>query len=141
MSSKGVTDAVDPLAGSYWVEHLTAELERRAQELIDRIDAMGGMLEAIETGWAQQQIHEAAYRWQREVESNTRTVVGLNAFAQDEPTPAPPFRPDPATERARAEFLGRWRAERAAAPAESGANGSRRRPTESSAAPDGGPED
>ena len=116
-NESGVTDAVDPLAGSYWVEHLTAELERRAQELLDRVDAMGGMLEAIETGWAQQQIHEAAYRWQREVESGTRTVVGLNAFAQDEPVAAPPFRPDPAVERARAEFLGTWRAEREAAPA------------------------
>jgi methylmalonyl-CoA mutase N-terminal domain/subunit len=113
----GVTDAADPLGGSYWVEHLTAELERRALELIARIDAMGGMLTAIETGWVQQQIHEAAYRWQREVEVGDRVVVGVNTFAQQEPPPAPPFRPDPAVERARAEFLVRWRAEREAVPA------------------------
>ena len=112
----GATDAVDPLAGSYWVEHLTAELERRALELIARIDDMGGMLPAIEAGWVQQQIHEAAYRWQREVESGERVVVGVNAFAQDEVPAAPPFRPDAAVESARAEFLGRWRAEREAAP-------------------------
>jgi methylmalonyl-CoA mutase, N-terminal domain len=112
----GVTDAADPLAGSYWVEHLTAELERRAEELIARVDAMGGMLEAIGTGWVQQQIHEAAYRWQREVESSERVVVGVNTFAQEAPAIAPPFRPDAAVERARGEFLARWRAERDAAP-------------------------
>jgi methylmalonyl-CoA mutase N-terminal domain/subunit len=111
----GVTDAADPLAGSYWVEHLTAELERRAEELIARVDAMGGMLEAIGTGWVQQQIHEAAYRWQREVESGERVVVGVNTFAQEAPAVAPPFRPDAAVERARGEFLAHWRAERDAA--------------------------
>jgi methylmalonyl-CoA mutase N-terminal domain/subunit len=112
----GVTDAADPLAGSYWVEHLTDELERRASELIERVDAMGGMLPAIEAGWVQQQIHEAAYHWQREVEAGERVVVGVNKFGHDEPPPAPPFKPDPATERARAEFLAAWREQREAAP-------------------------
>ena len=112
----GVTDAADPLAGSYWVEHLTSELERLALELIERVDAFGGMLPAIEAGWIQQQIHEAAYRWQREVESGERVVVGVNRFAQDDPAAAPPFRPDATVERSRADFLGRWRAEREAAP-------------------------
>ena len=108
----GATDAADPLAGSYWVEHLTADLESRARRLIGEIDRMGGMLAAIAAGWVQQQIHEAAYRWQREVESGERVVVGVNRFTQDEPPAAPPFRPDPAVERERAAFLAAWRNER-----------------------------
>jgi methylmalonyl-CoA mutase N-terminal domain/subunit len=108
----GATDTADPLAGSYWVESMTAELEARARDLIDRIDGMGGMLAAIESGWVQQQIHEAAYRWQREVESGERIVVGVNRFATDEPAPAPPFKPDPAVERERATFLAEWRSQR-----------------------------
>jgi len=108
----GVTDAADPLAGSYFVEALTADLERAARDLIDRIDAMGGMLEAIATGWVQEQIHGAAYRWQREVESGERVIVGVNRFVEELPPPAPPFKPDPAVESERATMLGRWRSER-----------------------------
>jgi methylmalonyl-CoA mutase N-terminal domain/subunit len=108
----GVTDTADPLAGSYWVESMTAEMEARARELMARIDRMGGMLAAIESGWVAQQIHEAAYRWQREVESGERVVIGVNRFAQEGPPEAPPFRPDPAVERERAEFLARWRDQR-----------------------------
>jgi methylmalonyl-CoA mutase N-terminal domain/subunit len=111
----GATDAADPLAGSYWVEHLTAELERRARLLIAQIDEMGGMIAAIGAGWVQHQIHEAAYRWQREVESGERVVVGVNRFTRHEPPAAPPFRPDPAVERERAAFLAAWRHERDAA--------------------------
>ncbi len=116
-SESGAADAADPLAGSYWVERLTADLEARATELIGRIDAMGGMLPAIESGWVQQQIHEAAYRWQREVESGERVVVGVNRFTQDEAPAAPPFKPDAAVERDRAAFLARWRSQRDAAAA------------------------
>jgi hypothetical protein len=108
----GAADAADPLAGSYWVERLTADIEAGARALIERIDRSGGMLASIESGWVQQQIHEAAYRWQREVESGDRVVVGVNRFAQDDPPTAPPFRPDPAVERARAAYLASWRAER-----------------------------
>ncbi len=108
----GVTDAADPLAGSYLVESLTAELERRARALLKQIDAMGGMLAAIEAGWVQQQIHEAAYRWQREVESGARVVVGVNAYAEERPVAAPPFKPDPGVERERAQFLAAWRSQR-----------------------------
>jgi methylmalonyl-CoA mutase N-terminal domain/subunit len=108
----GVTDAADPLAGSYWVESLTAELERGARALLDEIERHGGMLEAIRDGWVQDQIHGAAYRWQREVEAGTRVVIGVNRHAESDPVPAPPFRPDPKVERARAAFLGRWRSER-----------------------------
>ena len=108
----GVTDAADPLAGSYWVESLTAELERGARALLDEIERHGGMLEAIRDGWVQDQIHGAAYRWQREVEAGTRVVIGVNRHAESDPVPALPFRPDPKVERARAAFLGRWRSER-----------------------------
>jgi methylmalonyl-CoA mutase, N-terminal domain len=112
----GVTDTVDPLAGSYFVESLTAELESRASALIEKIDAQGGMIESIATGWVQEEIHRAAYRWQREVESGERVVVGVNRFADDEPVPPPPFRHDPRVERKRSAFLARWRSERAASP-------------------------
>ena len=108
----GVTDAADPLAGSYWVEALTAELEAKARELMERVDAMGGMLAAIASGWVQAQIHEAAYRWQREVEAGERLIVGVNRFAEAEPAAAPPFKPDPRVERERATFLAAWRAQR-----------------------------
>ncbi len=108
----GATDAVDPLAGSYFVESLTTELESRARALIDHVDRMGGMLQAIASGWVQEQIHLAAYQWQRDVESGTRVVVGVNKFADDQPVPPPPFAHDPSVETARAEFLRDWRASR-----------------------------
>jgi len=111
----GVTDAADPLAGSYWVEALTAELERRARALLDQVDARGGMLAAIEQGWVQDQIHRAAYRWQREVESGERVIVGVNRYAEPGAASPPPFRPDPAVERERAAVLAAWREQRDAA--------------------------
>jgi methylmalonyl-CoA mutase N-terminal domain/subunit len=108
----GATDAVDPLAGSYFVEALTADLESRARVLIAHVDRLGGMLEAIASGWVQEQIHLAAYQWQRDVESGARVVVGVNRYADGEPVPAPPFRHDPNVETARAAFLAEWRAAR-----------------------------
>jgi len=108
----GATDAVDPLAGSYWVEAMTADLESRARALITRIDDMGGMLEAIAEGWVQEQIHLAAYQWQRDVEANERVVVGVNRFADGAPVPPPPFTHDPSVESDRAQFLADWRATR-----------------------------
>jgi len=111
----GVPDTADPLGGSYAIESLTASLEARARELLARIDAMGGMLEAIRRGWVQEQIHEAAYRWQREVESGERVVVGVNRFSESEPLASAPFRHDPAVEKERARFLADWRAQRPAA--------------------------
>jgi methylmalonyl-CoA mutase N-terminal domain/subunit len=113
----GATDTVDPLAGSYWVEAMTADLARRARALLATIDAQGGMLEAIASGWVQGQIHQAAYQWQRDVESGARVVVGVNRFADDTPVPAPPFHHDPSVEHDRARFLADWRASRPAAPA------------------------
>jgi methylmalonyl-CoA mutase N-terminal domain/subunit len=112
----GVPDTADPLAGSYVIEALTAEIEARARALLDRIDAQGGMLAAIGTGFVQQQIHEAAYAWHREVESGERVVVGVNAYVEDEPPAAPPFKPDPKIEKTRIRLLATWRRERPSAP-------------------------
>jgi methylmalonyl-CoA mutase N-terminal domain/subunit len=112
----GVPDTADPLAGSYAIESLTVSLESKALELLARIDGMGGMLEAIRRGWVQDQIHEAAYRWQREVESGERVVVGVNRFADADEVASAPFRHDPAVEHERSRFLAEWRSQRAAAP-------------------------
>jgi methylmalonyl-CoA mutase N-terminal domain/subunit len=112
----GVTDAVDPLAGSYFVESLTAELETRTRGLIDTIDRQGGMLAAIASGWVQQQIHLAAYQWQRDVESGDRVVVGVNRHSDAHPIPPPEFAHDPGLEGARVTLLRQWRASRAIAP-------------------------
>jgi methylmalonyl-CoA mutase, N-terminal domain len=101
----GVADTVDPLAGSYAVEQLTSEIERRALEYLERIDAMGGMLHAIEVGYVQREIQEAAYQYQRAVESGEAVVVGVNRFRADEETEVPTLRIDPSIERAQVERL------------------------------------
>jgi methylmalonyl-CoA mutase N-terminal domain/subunit len=108
----GVTDTADPLAGSYFVEALTAELAGRARELLARVDALGGMLPALESGWVQHQIHEAAYAWHRQVEAGERRVVGVNLHGDAAPLPAPPFQTDERVERERAAMLREWRAQR-----------------------------
>lgn len=79
----GVTDTVDPLAGSYFVETLTDEIETAAQAYIDKIDAMGGSVNAIENGYIQQEIANSAYQYQKEVESAERVIVGVNKFTQE----------------------------------------------------------
>ena len=101
----GVADTVDPLAGSYAVEHLTNEVERLALDYIQKIDAMGGMLRAIELGYVQREIQEAAYRYQRAVESEESVVVGVNRFRSEDETPVPTMRIDPSVERAQVERL------------------------------------
>jgi len=78
----GVTDTVDPIAGSYFVEHLTNELERQAQEYMDQIAKMGGSVAAIETGWMQAQIAEASWNYQREVDEHREIVVGVNDYRE-----------------------------------------------------------
>jgi methylmalonyl-CoA mutase, N-terminal domain len=82
----GVDRVVDPLGGSYYVEHLTDEMEKRAFEYIHRIDEMGGIIRAVEEGYPQKEIGESAYRYQREVEQGDRLIVGVNAF-KDNRTP------------------------------------------------------
>ncbi|HVF29461.1 MAG TPA: methylmalonyl-CoA mutase family protein [Pyrinomonadaceae bacterium] len=85
----GVGDTVDPMAGSYAVESLTNELEQKAVEYIEKIDAMGGMLRAIETGYVQREIQEAAYDYQRAVETEDAIVVGMNKFRSERDEPIP----------------------------------------------------
>ncbi len=87
----GVADTVDPLAGSYYVEALTDELERRAEALLNEVEAMGGAVVAIERGLMQKAIQEEAYRFQREVEAGRRIVVGVNAFTDETAPPPPPL--------------------------------------------------
>ncbi|HVF54947.1 MAG TPA: methylmalonyl-CoA mutase family protein [Pyrinomonadaceae bacterium] len=99
----GVADTVDPLAGSYAVEHLTDEIERRVLEYLEKIDAMGGMLRAIEQGYVQREIQEAAYVYQRAVETGDAVVVGVNRFQLEEQAGVPLHRVDPAVERAQIE--------------------------------------
>ncbi|MFO7950752.1 MAG: methylmalonyl-CoA mutase family protein [Candidatus Fermentibacteraceae bacterium] len=95
----GVTNTVDPLAGSYFVEELTDRVESDAMEYISRIDDMGGMVEAIEQGYPQRQIQDAAYRWQKEVEEGDRIVVGVNRYQVDERPPADLLKVNPEVER------------------------------------------
>jgi len=85
----GVDRAVDPLGGSYYVEYLTDEMEKRALEYIRRIDQMGGIIRAVEEGYPQKEIGESAYRFQREVEEGERLIVGVNAFQSDKDDPIP----------------------------------------------------
>ncbi len=81
----GVTDTVDPLAGSYYVESLTDRLEEQATDYIAEIDRMGGAVTALESGYQMREIHESAYRFQRRVEDRDRIVVGVNEYRTDEP--------------------------------------------------------
>jgi methylmalonyl-CoA mutase N-terminal domain/subunit len=92
---EGVVDTVDPLAGSYYVETLTNQLEQRAKEILDEIEAMGGAVAAIERGYMQRTIQEEAYRFQQEVEAGTRVIVGVNRFDDSEEHRTPIFRVNP----------------------------------------------
>ncbi|MCH7811541.1 MAG: methylmalonyl-CoA mutase, partial [Chloroflexi bacterium] len=107
----GVTDTIDPFAGSYYVEHLTDEIELKAQELLDRVEDMGGAVAAIESGYMQQEIQEAAVRQQREIEDGRRVIVGVNKFRSDE-APQTIFRVNTEAAQAQVERLRRLRAER-----------------------------
>jgi methylmalonyl-CoA mutase, N-terminal domain len=83
----GVTDTVDPLGGSWFVEALTDEVERRALEYIERIDAIGGAVEAIDSGWIKNEIEESAYRVAQNIESGVRPIIGVNKFTSTEEEP------------------------------------------------------
>ena len=109
----GAADSVDPMAGSFYVEALTDELERRATQELEAIEATGGAVEAIERGYMQRAIQEEAYAHQREVEAGTRVVVGVNRF-QDEGKPQALhlYRTDPEAENAQVRGLGLLRRER-----------------------------
>jgi methylmalonyl-CoA mutase N-terminal domain/subunit len=83
----GVAATADPVGGSYFVESLTGEIERRAEEYVDKIEGMGGAVAAIEAGWIQGEIHDAAFRIQQGVESGERVIVGVNRFAEETEEP------------------------------------------------------
>jgi methylmalonyl-CoA mutase N-terminal domain/subunit len=95
----GVVDSVDPLAGSYYVEYLTKEIEKKAEKYIEQIDAMGGAVAAIEKGFVQREITDSAYRHQKEVEARKRVVVGVNEFKTEEEVPIKILQIDPESEK------------------------------------------
>ncbi|MFX1475036.1 MAG: methylmalonyl-CoA mutase [Promethearchaeota archaeon] len=109
----GVTNTIDPFAGSYFIENLTCEIEKGVEAYLGRIDQLGGVLRAIETGYIQREIQESAYRYQKEIETDRRTVVGVNSFiAQEEDRSIDYLRVDPAVERAQKQKLKRLRSSR-----------------------------
>jgi len=99
----GVANTVDPAGGSYAIEKLTGEIESRAIEYIAKIDALGGMLRAIETGYVQGEIQKSAYDYQRAVERGEQIVVGVNQFVAEKETPIPTLQVHPELERAQIE--------------------------------------
>ena len=101
----GVANTVDPVGGSYAIEHLTDEIEAGARECIARIDALGGMLRAIEAGYVQREIQKAAYEYQQSVEQNRRVIVGVNRYRTEHQEPIPILRIDPAVEQEQIERL------------------------------------
>jgi len=108
----GVADTVDPVAGSYYIEKLTEQVESEAQAYIDRIDAMGGALAAIEQGFQAREIQESAYRMQREIEAQRRIVVGVNEYVEEEPPVSGLMRVDPVLEQRQRARLATLRTER-----------------------------
>ena len=90
----GVTDVVDPLGGSYYVEALTEQMIKGAQEYLDRIDAMGGVLAGIRNGFFMQEIAASAHKYHSDIERSEKTIVGVNAFQTEEETPIEIYRPD-----------------------------------------------
>ncbi|MBC7339839.1 MAG: methylmalonyl-CoA mutase family protein [Firmicutes bacterium] len=108
----GVASTIDPLAGSYCLESLTRRIEEEAEAYIRKIDDMGGSVRAIERGYIQKEIHEAAYRYQMEVERKERLVVGVNAFEEAEEPPTGLLEVDPAVAEQQRAALERLRAER-----------------------------
>ncbi|MCI4350970.1 MAG: methylmalonyl-CoA mutase family protein [Thermoplasmata archaeon] len=111
----GVAATVDPFGGSYYVEWLTDRMEEEAQKYFDRIDALGGVIPAIERGFFQREIQEASFRYQREVESSARKIVGVNAYTVDEPIKVPRLRIAESARVAQSKRLKALRAKRNAA--------------------------
>jgi methylmalonyl-CoA mutase N-terminal domain/subunit len=108
----GVANTIDPLGGSYHVEQLTNELERQAYEYFDRIEQLGGVIAAIKENFFQREIADASFRYQAEVESRQRVVVGVNRYTLDEEQPIPILKIDPALERKQVERVQALRARR-----------------------------
>jgi methylmalonyl-CoA mutase N-terminal domain/subunit len=105
----GVTDTADPLAGSYFVERLTDDLEAKAWEYIEKVDGLGGAVAAIEAGYMQDEIERAAFDWAKAVEDEAKVIVGVNRFVDDAPEPPDVFPIDPELERRQAQRLAELR--------------------------------
>jgi methylmalonyl-CoA mutase N-terminal domain/subunit len=116
----GATDTADPLGGAYFLESLTDDLEARARELIARVDELGGAVAAVEQGFVQREIEEAAFAYSQQVESAERVIVGVNRYEEHEPEAIELHRLDPEAERRQLERTARVRAERDAAAAAAG---------------------
>ncbi|HMK36724.1 MAG TPA: methylmalonyl-CoA mutase family protein [Desulfomonilaceae bacterium] len=108
----GAADTVDPLAGSYYVEALTSDIERRALEYIKKIDDMGGAVRAVECGFIEQEIQDSAYRFQKAVESGDQIIVGVNRFQTDWVTPSGLLKVDPSVRENQVDRLEKLRAQR-----------------------------
>ncbi|MBE3579644.1 MAG: methylmalonyl-CoA mutase family protein [Caldanaerobacter subterraneus] len=108
----GVADVVDPLGGSYYVEYLTDEIEKKAMEYIEKIDKMGGATAAIESGYMQREIQNSAYNYQKEIESKEKIVVGVNMFQIEEEPPKNLLKVDPKVEELQKQKLKKLRKER-----------------------------
>jgi methylmalonyl-CoA mutase N-terminal domain/subunit len=108
----GVVDSVDPLAGSYYIEYLTSQIEEKATKYIEQIDNMGGAVAAIEKGFMQQEIVESAYRFQKEVEAKKRIIVGVNEFITEEEIPIKILQIDPEIEKKLVERLKQMKRQR-----------------------------
>jgi methylmalonyl-CoA mutase N-terminal domain/subunit len=107
-----LTATVDPFAGSYAIEAMTAEVEQAAVQLMSRVEEYGSAVDAIEAGFQKREIEQSAYRVAQEIDSGSRVVVGLNRFTLDEEDPYEPLRVDPAIEAAQAQRLSKLRAAR-----------------------------
>ena len=108
----GVTETVDPLGGSYFIESLTDEIEKRSWEYINKIDSMGGAAKAVETGYMQKEIHEAAYNFQKAIESKDKVVVGVNKFIMEEARMKGLLKVDPAVGEAQVAKINKTKADR-----------------------------
>jgi methylmalonyl-CoA mutase N-terminal domain/subunit len=121
----GAAQSVDPVAGSYCIEALTSEIERQVAAYFERIEGMGGMLAAIERGWVQQEIQNAAYETQQAIDSGEATVVGVNRFAREQEPGIPTLRIEEALERKQVERLRGLRARRDPGPWQASVEGVR----------------
>jgi methylmalonyl-CoA mutase N-terminal domain/subunit len=108
----GGTNTIDPLGGSYFVEHLTNETEKAVRNYFAKIDSLGGVIPALEAGFFHMEIADSAYRYQREIDSKKRTIVGVNQYTMDEPITIPILKMDKEGEKRQLERLSRLRRER-----------------------------
>jgi methylmalonyl-CoA mutase N-terminal domain/subunit len=108
----GVANTVDPTGGSYAIEALTDEIEQEVTKQLEKIESIGGMLQAIESGWIQRQIHESAYEYQQSIETKERIIVGVNEFRMDEEQKIPIHSADPKLEASQIDAVNRARSAR-----------------------------